>query len=93
MTIQELKERQNWNLEQKIDHSLGVIDRFFPSSKTCSNCGWKNNSLKLSDRVFKCKQCGTQIDRDLNAALNIQAIGVDVAQRMLDGRNPVVMSV
>lgn len=72
---------------------LVVIDRFFSSSKTCSNCGWKNNSLKLSDRVFKCKQCGTQIDRDLNAALNIQAIGVDVAQRMLDGRNPVVMSV
>lgn len=72
---------------------LVVIDRFYPSSKTCSNCGWKNNSLKLSDRVFKCKQCGTQIDRDLNAALNIQAVGVDMAQRTLDGSNPVVMSV
>lgn len=72
---------------------LVVIDRFYPSSKTCSNCGWKNNSLKLSDRVFECKQCGTQIDRDLNAALNIQAVGVDMAQRTLDGSNPVAMSV
>ena len=72
---------------------LVVIDRFYPSSKTCSNCGWKNSSLKLSDRVFECKQCGTQIDRDLNAALNIQAVGVDMAQRTLDGSNPVVMSV
>ena len=72
---------------------LVVIDRFYPSSKTCSNCGWKNNSLKLSDRVFECKQCGTQIDRDLNAALNIQAVGVDMAQRTLDGINPVAMSV
>ena len=72
---------------------LVIIDRFYPSSKTCSNCGWKNDSLKLSDRVFECKQCGIQIDRDLNAALNIQAVGVDVAQRTLDGRNPVAMSV
>ena len=72
---------------------LVIIDRFYPSSKTCSNCGWKNSSLKLSDRVFECKQCGTQIDRDLNAALNIQAVGVDMAQRTLDGSNPVVMSV
>ena len=72
---------------------LVVIDRFYPSSKTCSSCGWKNESLKLSDRVFECKQCGTQIDRDLNAALNIQAVGVDMAKRTLDGSNPVVMSV
>ena len=72
---------------------LVIIDRFYPSSKTCSNCGWKNSSLKLSDRVFECKQCGIQIDRDLNAALNIQAVGVDMAQRTLDGSNPVAMSV
>ena len=50
-------------------------------------------SIQVSDRVFECKQCGTQIDRDLNAALNIQAVGVDMAQRTLDGINPVAMSV
>lgn len=60
---------------------LIVIDRFYPSSKTCSHCGWKNNELKLSDRVFKCENCGLEIDRDLNAAINIQAVGVEAAQR------------
>lgn len=47
-------------------------DPFFPSSKTCSVCGWKNEELKLSDRVFKCKECNLSLDRDLNAALNLR---------------------
>lgn len=47
-------------------------DSFFPSSKTCSGCGWKNEGLKLSDRVFKCKECNLSLDRDLNAALNLK---------------------
>lgn len=58
---------------------LVIIDRFYPSSKTCSRCGWKNKDLKLSDRTFICKNCGLEIDRDLNAAINIQAVGVDAA--------------
>lgn len=57
---------------------LSIIDRFYPSSKTCSNCGWKNDNLTLSDRVFECKNCGIQIDRDLNAAINIKRVGVDI---------------
>lgn len=61
--------------------TLSVIDRFYPSSKTCSRCGWKNDDLKLSDRVFKCKDCGLEIDRDLNAAINIKAAGVKTAKR------------
>lgn len=64
---------------------LVVIDRFYPSSKTCSNCGWKNDHLTLKDRVFKCDNCGAQIDRDLNAAINIKAVGVDAAQRTWSG--------
>ncbi len=48
-----------------------VIDRFYPSSKTCSNCGAIHQDLKLSDRIFKC-ECGLEIDRDLNAAINIK---------------------
>lgn len=55
-----------------------VIDRFYPSSKICSNCGWKNDNLTLSDRVFKCDNCHTQIDRDLNAAINIKRVGVNI---------------
>ncbi|MCC5601198.1 transposase [Nostoc sp. CHAB 5714] len=49
---------------------LIVADRWFPSSKTCSNCGTKKYSLSLSERVFNCDHCGFVIDRDLNAAVN-----------------------
>ncbi len=52
---------------------LVIVDRFFPSSKTCSNCGAIKSDLKLSDRVFRCNDCGFEIDRDLNAALNLRA--------------------
>jgi putative transposase len=48
-----------------------VADRWYPSSKTCSACGWKNDDLALSDRVFQCPQCGLITDRDLNAAQNL----------------------
>lgn len=57
---------------------LVVIDGFFPSSKTCSKCGWKKDDLTLSDRVFKCENCGIEIDRDLNASINIERVGVDI---------------
>lgn len=50
---------------------LVFANRFFPSSKTCSNCGAINTRLKLSDRIFKCEKCGFQIDRDYNAAINL----------------------
>ena len=47
------------------------IDRFYPSSKTCSQCGYKKRDLKLSDRFWVCSNCGTKHDRDINAAINI----------------------
>ncbi len=50
---------------------LIVADRFFPSSKTCSNCGWHNPDLKLSDRWFLCVSCGSFIERDWNASINL----------------------
>ena len=46
------------------------------TSKTCSNCGYVNHELKLSDRVFKCPVCGLKIDRDLNASINILKKGM-----------------
>lgn len=49
-----------------------VVDRFFPSSKTCSICGEVKATLKLSERVFKCNACGSQLDRDLNASQNLK---------------------
>ena len=50
---------------------LIVADRWFPSSKTCSHCGWHNPELKLSDRWFLCMNCGSFLERDWNAALNL----------------------
>ena len=57
---------------------LSIIDGFYPSSKTCFNCGWKKGDLALSDRIFECENCGIKIDRDLNAAINIERVGVDI---------------
>ena len=48
-----------------------LVDRFYPSSKTCSNCGSYKKNLKLSQRVYHCNSCQVKIDRDLNASLNI----------------------
>jgi putative transposase len=51
--------------------NLVLVDRFFPSSKTCSKCGAKKDDLKLSERIYTCNSCNLVIDRDLNASLNI----------------------
>ena len=48
-----------------------LVDRFYPSSKTCSVCGYINKRLKLSDREWICPDCGNKHDRDINAAMNI----------------------
>jgi putative transposase len=48
-----------------------LVDRFYPSSKICSNCGSYKKDLKLSQRVYHCNNCQEEIDRDLNAAVNI----------------------
>ena len=61
------------------DKKVMFIDRFYPSSKTCSQCGYKKRDLKLSDRFWVCPICGTKHDRDVNAARNILLEG----QRML----------
>lgn len=54
---------------------LRVVDRWFPSSKTCSNCGVVKAKLSLSERTFNCDACGLTMDRDLNAAINIKVAG------------------
>jgi putative transposase len=51
--------------------TLNLVDRWYPSSKTCSECGYVKEELSLSERIYNCKECGHNIDRDLNAAINI----------------------
>ena len=54
------------------------VDRFYPSSKTCHNCGYVNNELTLNDREWACPHCGEVINRDYNAALNILDEGMRI---------------
>ena len=56
---------------------LIIIDRFYPSSKTCHNCGYIYKDLKLSQREWVCPHCGKVIDRDYNASLNILSEGLN----------------
>lgn len=51
---------------------LRIVDRFYPSSKTCHNCGSIKSDLKLSDRIYHCDECGYTEDRDYNASLNLR---------------------
>lgn len=55
---------------------LIVAGRFYPSSKTCSNCQAIKDSLSLAERTFKCDSCGFELDRDLNAARNLHTFGL-----------------
>ena len=57
------------------------VDRFFPSSKLCHDCGHKNTKLKLSDRTWTCTNCGVIHDRDTNAALNILKRSAESSRR------------
>ena len=58
--------------------ALVVADRFYPSSKLCSCCGTIKKDLKLSDRIYRCNQCGLVIDRDYQASLNLKRYGENV---------------
>jgi len=60
------------------NRKIVFVDRFYPSSKTCNNCGYINKELKLSDRQWICPQCGKVIERDYNAALNILDEGLRI---------------
>lgn len=76
MILAQLTYKTSWS-----DGSVLVAaNRFFPSSKTCSDCGAVRAKLSLSERVFACEICGLFIDRDLNAALNLARMAQQHAQ-------------
>ncbi|MBP5724601.1 MAG: transposase, partial [Bacteroidales bacterium] len=54
------------------DVAILYADKWFASSKTCHECGCKNDNLTLSDRQWTCPHCGAELDRDVNAALNLR---------------------
>ena len=65
----------NYKLAERGKNYL-EIGRFQPSSKMCSNCGNIKKELKLSERIYQCDECGIEIQRDFNAALNIKKMGL-----------------
>jgi len=65
-----LKYKAEW-----YDREVIEVDKWFPSSKLCSVCGYKNQELTLKDRSWTCPECGSSHDRDLNAATNIKQEG------------------
>lgn len=71
--IEMLKYKSEWNNRQLVQ-----IDRFYPSSKSCSECHYINDNLTLKDREWTCPSCGTNHDRDINAAKNILKQGINI---------------
>jgi putative transposase len=63
---------------------ITYVDRFFPSSKICSNCGCKKEHLSLSERIFNCSDCGFSIDRDLNASINLKEMRKELPEVLGD---------
>ena len=67
-----LKYKTEWKNKTYIN-----IDTYYPSSKICNHCDYKNNKLKdLSIRNYKCPKCGSYLDRDINASINIMWEGI-----------------
>ena len=90
LNIQGMVEKGSKSLRRSLAHSLMgevirqvsykaqrhlQVDRFFPSSKRCSHCGFVKASLGLDERTYRCEACGLVLDRDFNASLNLMQAG------------------
>ncbi len=74
-----IQEQNFYNIRTKLINKckernieLRLVDTFYPSSKTCSCCGEIKKDLKLNDRIYRCSNCGLEIDRDYNASINLE---------------------
>ena len=70
-----LEYKAEWN-----EKTIVKVDRFFPSSKLCSNCGWIKQDLTLKDRSWTCEVCNCDHDRDVNASKNILKEGISILE-------------
>jgi putative transposase len=84
-----LKYKEDW-----YGRTFIQIDRFFPPSKLCHRCGYKNEDLALHDRTWYCSACGETHDRDVNASINLYFVGLGQSevtyfeQALVDDRSP-----
>ena len=81
-----LKYKMEW-----LGKHLIFVDRFFASSKLCSCCGWKNNNLTLSERVWTCSDCGTTHERDENASVNLKNEGIESSKKRNTSRSSMMI--
>lgn len=65
-------------MENKYGREVIEVSRWFPSSKLCSSCGWKNVDLQLNERQWDCLVCGSSHCRDVNAAINLRNEGIKI---------------
>ena len=79
---EKVQEQNHYEFRRQIEYkahwkkvAVVIADRWYPSSKTCIECGYVNKDLKLSDRTYVCPHCGNVIDRDFQAALNLKRYG------------------
>ena len=72
----EFKRQLEYKAERK-GIKIIIADRFYPSSKRCSTCGHIHGKLTLKDRVYMCNKCGLRIDRDFNAAINLERLAAE----------------
>ena len=87
VSLSELRRQLTYKMSDR-GTTLVVVDRFYPSSKTCSACGAVRAKLDLADRVFECSTCGMSLDRDINAAISIEAEGRRLLSAKLDTLQP-----
>jgi len=73
-----LEYKSNW-----YGRTLVKVNRLFPSSKLCSKCGCKKDTLGLNERVYSCEHCGMSLDRDYNASLNILREGLNISKNKI----------
>ena len=78
-----LSYKSNW-----YSRDLVEIDKWFPSSKLCNKCNYKNNELTLKDRTWICPECGESHDRDINAAINIRNEGIKILSNKIGLSSP-----
>ena len=74
-------------IESKVENrkiEVKHADQFYASSKTCSACGHKKKDLSLSDRTYHCSECGLELDRDVNAAINLKTLAAGHAESIND---------
>ncbi len=75
----------NYKMEDR-GKKLVKIDKNYPSSRKCSNCGYVREKLALDERSWVCPECGVVLDRDVNAAINIRNRGIEIASQQAAGR-------